>query len=102
MNTRKLLLSVLLVATICFQVRAADSPAYSEEQAYRDYLKSNQEMNDAYQRDSRVTAVILLVVVVGLFTLLTTPLARRSRRAFELAERQQKTLEEIRDLLKKE
>ena len=45
--------------------------------------------------------VFCWVVVGGLVAFVILPASRRARRAVELAERQQKTLEEIRDLLKK-
>ena len=101
MNTRKLLASILLVATVWLPVHAVDPPSASKEESYEAYLKRRQEMYDAYQRDGRITAGVLLAVVGGLVAFVILPASRRTRRAFELAEQQQKTLEEIRDLLKK-
>jgi hypothetical protein len=61
-------------------------------------------------RDSEATyyrnVKLYLVVVAGLFGGFIgfgfLPLARRSRESLELSKKQQKTLEEIRDLLKKQ
>ena len=77
---------------------AADSASESRAQAYLEYNKSQA----AYRRENQIRTVVLLVVVAGLVAFVIIPARRNSKRALEISEQQQQTLEEIRDLLKKQ
>ena len=101
MSMRTLLASLLLVGIVWLPSHAEESPSTSEQESYEAYLKSNQEMYAAYQKNIRIATGVLVLVVTGVVVFAIPAASRRTRRVFELAERQQKILEEIRDLLKK-
>lgn len=106
MKPPKLLLIAFLVATFAVAAFAADTTSESQDQAYREYLetyrKTEAAYQAAYQRDAKIRNVVALAVFAGLIVFVMVPLRRASKRALELNEQQQKTLEEIRDLLKEQ
>lgn len=83
------------------EVRAAEATGSSNEQSYRDYLEATRKAQEEYLKDKRISYGVIAVVVAGLVLLVIVPARRKMHAALELAEKQQKTLEEIRDLLKK-
>ena len=118
-NRRNLVLSALLLITLAITVSAAAPSAESQDQAYREYLEGYNKMEEAnrkyaeaynaqvaaYQRKGDVTFICLMVVFAGVFVwwhrYVALPAINRAQLAVEIAKQQQKTLEEIRDLLKK-
>lgn len=102
MNPRIFLLSALLLLALAATASAVDSAPESLEHVYREYLESAKISDAAYQRDLQVRTVFGLAILTGLVVFVIIPLRRSTKRAMAINELQQKTLEEIRDLLKKQ
>jgi hypothetical protein len=84
---------------------AADAPSNTQDQAVQDYLEMQRKSEATYERNFKVYLGVVAVVfsaVGGMIVFGVLPLARRSKESLELNKQQQKTLEEIRDLLKKQ
>jgi len=104
MKARNLLFSALLIVTLSAKVSAVDSTAQSQDQAYREYIETYRKSQADYQKDRQIRTIVSVVLVAGLIALIAfgaIPAVRRSRETLEISRQQQKTLEEIRDLLKK-
>lgn len=104
MKPPKFLLIALLVVAFAVTAFTAETTSESQNQAYHEYLetyrKTEAAYQAAYQKDARIRNLIALAVLAGLIVFIMVPVRRASKRALELNEQQQKTLEEIRDLLK--
>ena len=101
MKRRNLLLGALLAATLTVTATGMDSASKSQDQAYREYLETYREATAARRKDYQVHTAVMLAIVAGLIGFAIIPALRVAKRGLEINERQQKTMEEIRDLLKK-
>jgi large-conductance mechanosensitive channel len=81
---------------------AADSNSLSRDQAYHEYLKAYTQSEATSRRDNRILMVVWVTVIAGVIVFGVIPLMRKSKAALEISKQHQKTLEEIRDLLKKQ
>ena len=99
MKPRNLCLAGLLFVTLVVRASAAD-PTPKSQDAYRDYLETYRKTEEAYSRSAQIRIVVLLTTLAGVIVFVVVPASRRARAALEISERQQKTLEEIRDLLR--
>ena len=108
MKLRNWVSSALMAVSLASPVFAADSTTESEDPERREWMDLKRQELAADERDRLIHHVMLVVylAVVTAFMIVYLRIVRRSlanaRRALELAEQQQKTLEEIRDLLKKQ
>jgi large-conductance mechanosensitive channel len=80
---------------------AVDSTRESQNQAYRDYLETYRGSNAAYRRDKYILTLVDVAILAGLIIFVLVPARRALRTSLEKSKQQQKILEEIRDLLKK-
>jgi hypothetical protein len=101
MSIRQLLSSLLLFGTLWLPTLAVDSPSASEQDSYEAYLKRTQELYEAEQKEHRFTTRVLVAMAGGLTLFGVISASRWTKWASEVVERQQRVLEEIRDLLKK-
>jgi hypothetical protein len=97
MKPRHFILSAAMLVALASPGFAANSVAESQDQEYRDSL----ELYRQSEKDAQIRLFGYSVFVAGFLFVLMIPYRRSLRRSLELSERHQKTLEEIRDLLKK-
>jgi len=102
MRLRILILSTLVAIALAPSLLAADSVSESQDKAYRDYLEAQQKSEAAYRRDNLIHTAVVLALVAGVVAFVIIPVRRRTEQAMAINEKQLKTLEEIRDLLKKQ
>jgi hypothetical protein len=112
MKLRNFVSSALMAVALASPIFAADSTTESDDQYHRDYLELKRKELEADQKDreadqkDRLFHHVLLVIygtaVVAFLVFYFKTYRGFVRRSFELAKGQQKTLEEIRDLLRKQ
>ena len=105
MSAKSLTFAILLWLLHSVSVRAAESEPYTTDKVYRDYMESYQKAADAYDKSRREGYVSY--AILGGFLIVLFALARRTQRAYsekslQISLANQKLLEEIRDLLKKD
>jgi len=101
MKSCHLLLAFLFIAALTSSASAQEPAPDSAEQAYSEYLAASQAMQDAYLRDYQIRMAVLLAIGAGILLLAAIPFRRAMNRALDISAQHQRTLEEIRDLLKK-
>ena len=101
MKLPNLWFSALLVSTLSVTAVAADATPQSQDQAYREYLETYRQNQEDNRKNSQVHTIVSVLLIAGLVVFGLIPTLRKSREMLEIAKQQQKTLEEIRDLLKK-
>jgi type II secretory pathway pseudopilin PulG len=97
-----LVLSILLVLSAALAAFAADTSSDAQDEAHREYMKMYRNSEATYYRNVKIYLVVVAGLFGGLIVFGFLPLVRRSKESLELCKKQQKTLEEIRDLLKKQ
>lgn len=101
MKLPKFVSITLIAVALASPIVSADSTTDAEEQERREYLELQRKSTATYERDSQISRVIGVLFLGGLVGLVIS-YRRFVGRALGIAELQQKTLEEIRDLLRKQ
>lgn len=102
MKFRSLILSILFVLSSAQAAFPADTSPDAQDEAHREYMKMYRDSEATYYRNAKIYLVVVAGLFGGFIGFGFLPLARRSKESLELSKKQQKTLEEIRDLLKKQ
>jgi uncharacterized protein (UPF0254 family) len=112
MKRNALALGILLFLSNPALIHAADSEPTGTEKVYRDYTEAYQKAAQSYERSAKEgqNNTIVIGTVAGLFLLYAVAISTKNRRfqkvyterALQINEANQKVLEEIRDLLKRD
>jgi preprotein translocase subunit SecG len=108
MKLSNILCFVFLVGLLAVKAAASDTPSSTADDDYRKSMELYRANEEAYhnqleanERTRQAFAVIGGVVVVGLVILVLVPAWRQQKALMAISAQNQKILEEIRELLKK-
>ena len=96
------MLSILFALTSARAISAANTSSDAQCEAVREYMKMYRDSEATYYRNVKLYLLVVTGLFGGVIAFGILPLARRSKESLELNKKQQTTLEEIRDLLKKQ